>query len=416
MQKKETKVQMNHLIAMGKEKGCVTCEEVNDTFPADTFSQKQIDEMMVVFEELNIEIGEAPQKAGVPKSKLQAPRGKGNGEMKEATGKTSFDNLNEPVRAYLRAIGTVPLLSREEEVEIAKRIEDGEKEVAAIVLHVPLTIKKIISIGENLRSNTISARESVGNWRDTILNHLRDKGEVKAIHHIIEELPHLDWLARTLRKADEVYRRNSWRAPKPEELLELSKQNERRFVQSGNQLIDVINDSLNRLSKELHDETPAVGDLWNNLGDGKYKPKTEPELSDYIKRFLDRDLKGRGIIINREVQIHRGQRTDIHVDAINFDGSDKITAIIEVKGCWHEDLLTAMKTQLVERYLHDNQCQHGIYLVGWFKGEHWDRSDYRLRKTLDMSIDALIEELLQQAENLSKNGLSILNYVLDATL
>jgi hypothetical protein len=107
-----------------------------------------------------------------------------------------------------------------------------------------------------------------------------------------------------------------------------------------------------------------------------YKPKDENSFSDFVAVHLDEDLRQKGIIVNREVRIHRGERTDIHVNAVVLipqeGGYDSVSVIIEVKGCWNLDHDHAMKTQLVDRYLRDNRCQHGLYLVGWFNCEQWD--------------------------------------------
>ena len=56
----------------------------------------------------------------------------------------------------------------------------------------------------------------------------------------------------------------------------------------------------------------------------------------------------------------------------------------EVKGCWNRELKHAMKTQLVDRYLKDNQCQHGLYLIGWFNCEQWDNKDRREGQVRDL--------------------------------
>ena len=161
MQKQGTIDPVNQLIELGKENGFLTYEEVNDILPSDIFSPQQIDEMMVMFGEMNIEIVEAMQKVRIPKRKLQEIPKKVNSEIKHELEKGSFDNFNDPVRAYLSEMGSVSLLNREEEVEIAKRIEEGEKEIAKVVLHAPITIREIISIGESLRLNHISVREVI---------------------------------------------------------------------------------------------------------------------------------------------------------------------------------------------------------------------------------------------------------------
>src|SRR5207302_1755053 len=110
-------------------------------------------------------------------------------------------------------------------------------------------------------------------------------------------------------------------------------------------------------------------------------PVDENDFSDYIKIHLEEIVRRRGIVINREVELRRptagatGERTDIHVDAFVRDKqgepSEIITVIIETKGSWHRQLQKAMESQLVTRYLHDNQCRHGLYLVGWFNSPQW---------------------------------------------
>jgi hypothetical protein len=139
-----------------------------------------------------------------------------------------------------------------------------------------------------------------------------------------------------------------------------------------------------------------------------------------VKRYLDEDLRQRGVIINREVEIRRGEQTDIHVDAVvrasDREMYDSVTVIIEVKGCWHEDLDHAMKTQLVDRYLKDNRCQQGLYLVGWFNCDQWDDGDYRKRQAPKLSIPEAQQRFDAQAEDLSQQGMRIRAVVLNTVL
>jgi hypothetical protein len=95
--------------------------------------------------------------------------------------------------------------------------------------------------------------------------------------------------------------------------------------------------------------------------------------------------------LGREVQTRRGNLTDVFVETFillpNGDFGDKITVVIEVKGCWHDELKTAMETQLVDRYLVPSGYQYGLYLVGWFLCDKWDESDSRKRKTPKWSFE-----------------------------
>ncbi len=150
---KKNMEEVKQLIDMGKEKGFLTYDEVNDILPADMVSSEQIDDVMSMFGEMDIEIVDSVQKVKIPKVKLDMEDEEElEGEQEEqefepgALGRTS-----DPVRMYLREMGSVSLLTREGEVEIAKRIEDGEREMAGVILNTPITIKEVISLGERLR-------------------------------------------------------------------------------------------------------------------------------------------------------------------------------------------------------------------------------------------------------------------------
>jgi hypothetical protein len=243
------------------------------------------------------------------------------------------------------------------------------------------------------------------------------------LRRIRQELPELDWLKRVLLEAQDITRRRTWGPPQPDEILKLVSHSELRLVQSGDQLLEVGVESLKRLDAKLQGETPAAQFLWDKvIGENAWRPKDENSFSDYVKIHLDENLKQRGVIVNREVEIRRGagpsrgERTDIHVDAVarNPDGEayDSVTVIIEVKGCWHQELDRAMETQLVERYLKDNRCKYGLYLVGWFNCDQWDERDSRKKRAPRRSTAEAQQTLDSQAESLSQEGLHIKAVVL----
>lgn len=95
-----------------------------------------------------------------------------------------------------------------------------------------------------------------------------------------------------------------------------------------------------------------------------------------------------------------------------------VSLIIEVKGAWHAQVRSAMKTQLVERYLRENSCQAGIYLVGWFAEpmQVGNGADRPKRARRGKSLEALRHELEAQAENLTTDTRFIRAFVLDASL
>jgi RNA polymerase primary sigma factor len=153
--------EVKQLIDMGKEKGFLTYEEVNDLLPPDIVSSEQIDDVMSMFGEMEIEIVDSVQKVKIPKVKLDLEDEEEiEGEQEEqefepgALGRTS-----DPVRMYLREMGSVSLLTREGEVEIAKRIEEGERDVAGVILNTPITLKEMVSLGDRLRKFQISGSD-----------------------------------------------------------------------------------------------------------------------------------------------------------------------------------------------------------------------------------------------------------------
>ena len=161
MLKKDTIDQINLLIDMGKEKGFLTYGEINDILPSDTVSPEQIDDLMIMFGEMDIEIVEGARKVRIPESKLQKTSEEIGTEAEEEPEQISFEKFNDLVRMYLREMGSVSLLNRDEEVEIAKRIEEGKKEIADVTLNAPLIIRELISIGEKLESDKIMVREVI---------------------------------------------------------------------------------------------------------------------------------------------------------------------------------------------------------------------------------------------------------------
>ena len=264
--------------------------------------------------------------------------------------------------------------------------------------------------------------------RDSILEQLKRRGTFAAcdaIRHAADELPKYTWLRHHLEEAELLARAATWQPISAKNFLALILDHAKRFVENGEQLIAVLLESLTRLNDRLHDELPAARDLWNNNGSA-FWPKDEQDLSDYVARHLDQDLRHRAVIINREVQIRRGtgggsgQSTDIHVDA-PVPGArpgvyERAYVIIETKGIWHTELLTAMRTQLRDRYLKDSRCRDGIYLVGWFACSKWTDDDSRKKKCRNVPVQALRESLEHQARELSVDGYNLKSYVLDASL
>lgn len=266
------------------------------------------------------------------------------------------------------------------------------------------------------RGGDVTTRYAMANLRDSLISHLANVGTTTAcneLQRLIDKYPQFDWFRRMLLLGQEQVRRLTWKPVSPGNFFQLAANRRARLVQSGDQLLEVILDSLRVLQERLQGETPTAQFLWNDK-----RPKSEAAISDWVKIHLEDDLKQRGVVLGREVQIHISQRTDIHVTAVTQCGQDQpfdnLEVIIEVKGSWNRELKTAMETQLAERYLNNTLCRHGLYLVAWFSTETPGG-----KKELHPGISGrqtLEDHLVRQAQQLSSEARTIKARVIDFSM
>ncbi len=162
---------VRQLIAVGKERGYLLYDEVNDSLPAEVHSSEEIDDLLTTFERNGIEIYEDQASAKAARAvEVSAEAGDHDVVVKEDAheGESDLDltpgsleKTNDPVRMYLREMGTVPLLTREGEVTIAKRIERGQLVVMKSITRSPIVIKELIAVGDDLRKGVRSIKEIV---------------------------------------------------------------------------------------------------------------------------------------------------------------------------------------------------------------------------------------------------------------
>ncbi len=157
--------QVNKLIILGKEKGYLLYDEVNDLLPSDVHSPEDLDDLLSMFDSAGIEVVESP-KAKSPESlaiekgeEAKAEEAPEDVELDLTPG--ALDKTNDPVRMYLREMGTVPLLTREGEVEIAKRIERGQLKVLKALSRSPIIVLKLFALREELAKGDKSIKEVV---------------------------------------------------------------------------------------------------------------------------------------------------------------------------------------------------------------------------------------------------------------
>ncbi len=201
--------QVSKLMSMGKEKGYLLYDELNDLLPSDVHTAEDLDDMLSMFENAGIEVLESPKvKMG---DKLEGD------ELKTEEGEEvdldltpgGLDKTNDPVRMYLREMGTVPLLTREGEVEIAKRIERGQLNVLKALSRSPLTVQEMFAIREDLGARRKSIKEVVV-FNDDELTEERVAERLQEVIATIDEIERLNKRLTQLKaKRDQKAKRGS---------------------------------------------------------------------------------------------------------------------------------------------------------------------------------------------------------------
>src|SRR5215475_10164412 len=153
--------EVRQLISIGKEKGYLLYDEVNEMLPSEITSSDELDDLFNTFGSAGIEVIDSDQKYLRDDVKPIDRTAEGAEELELDLTPGALDKTNDPVRMYLREMGTVPLLTREGEVEIAKRIERGKLAVIKSISRTPTVAKNIMTMGDQLRTGERTIRELV---------------------------------------------------------------------------------------------------------------------------------------------------------------------------------------------------------------------------------------------------------------
>ena len=186
---------------MGKRKGFLTFEEMNSVLPEDVTSSEQIDDIITLFGEMDIQIINGPEKAKVVKSIEASEEEEMVGPELDLT-PSLVGHTDDPVRMYLREMARTPLLTREGEIRIAKRIEEGRREVTSAVCRASIAVREIIFLGERLLSGRLRAGDIVS------LNEFDETSDQKEKELLAEIAPILKGLKSEQERVDELRKKS----------------------------------------------------------------------------------------------------------------------------------------------------------------------------------------------------------------
>jgi RNA polymerase primary sigma factor len=152
--------EVRQLINIGKEKGYLLYDEVNELLPSEITSSEELDDLFNTFGSAGIEVLDSDKAFRDEKGGFDRTA-EGSEEIELDLTPGALDKTNDPVRMYLREMGTVPLLTREGEVAIAKRIERGKLSVIKSISRTPMVTKKVLQLGDDLKNDQRTIRELV---------------------------------------------------------------------------------------------------------------------------------------------------------------------------------------------------------------------------------------------------------------
>ncbi|MFQ5850741.1 MAG: RNA polymerase sigma factor RpoD [Candidatus Binatia bacterium] len=262
--------EVKKLIDLGKEKGYLTYDELNDILPPDIVSPDQIDDVMSIFGEMDIEVIDSTQRVTLGGQTEEIPEEEEEEKEFDLDGEGDIaGKTGDPVRMYLREMGTVSLLSREGEVEIAKEIEDGEKQVINEVLSCPSALHYVLELGERISRHEVRVREIIRDADDD-LDYLED--EEMHEKRLLEQTARLCRLAAGREQIEQKLKRKHLSARRRQSLQEaLSKQREKIFkglkaLQLNRRQIDTIVGRLKRALDHLRQLEERVRRFENKTG------------------------------------------------------------------------------------------------------------------------------------------------------
>ncbi|MFI5073192.1 MAG: RNA polymerase sigma factor region1.1 domain-containing protein, partial [Terriglobales bacterium] len=188
--------ELKKLIDTGKEKGYLTYDQVNDLIPHDVHSPEDLDDLLTTIGTQGIDVLEGPKLPSSALDKKFDDEEVGEDVELDLT-PGALEKTNDPVRMYLREMGTVPLLTREGEVEIAKRIERGQLRVLKSLSRSPIVINELLAMGEDLKKGVRSIKEVVTFDEEEITDEILQ-------NRLTEFTGKIDDLAKAYKKANQV--------------------------------------------------------------------------------------------------------------------------------------------------------------------------------------------------------------------
>ncbi|MBM4277696.1 MAG: RNA polymerase sigma factor RpoD [Deltaproteobacteria bacterium] len=323
---RETKAkEMDEMISLGEEKEFVNFNEANEIPPNEIVSSDQIDDVLMMFDEMDLDAEEDLQGLKVEAEKILDKE-----EDEEELALEGFGRATDPVRMYLREMGSVSLLTREGEVEIAKRIENGKREVLSIVLTCPMAVKEILNLGNAIKTGKIDIRE---------VTHEMDEEETSVEEEQIQEKRILDLIERIRRNEEGIRRTLKKRGVSRKKIQAQAKKKQGEIIEFLKQ-IHLKDAQIHRIVQKMKQLLLRMEKAENEIK----KVKDNTGVSVQEARVLLRKIKGgksKAQIFLRDQGFNKADLQEI--DRLAKQSQKKISRVETESGLTAQKLKSAVK-------------------------------------------------------------------------
>jgi RNA polymerase primary sigma factor len=304
--------EVRQLINVGKEKGYLLYDEVNEMLPSEITSSEELDDLFNAFGSAGIEVVDS-DKAYRGDKDFDRDGSEEGPELDLTPG--ALDKTNDPVRMYLREMGTVPLLTREGEVAIAKRIERGKLAVIKSISRTPTIAKRILVMGDQLRAGERTIRELViftdEEITDEVIQERAEEvlGQIESVRRARMNFVKLnEKTEETPRKDKRKFRRARWRSLRAR--IEVSRAIRRiEFTETiKRRLIDEVKDAVDAVQRVQRD-ADAVDRFLNPRVKAKAPKLKEEDKKNFLKKLKDLKTQVKQMIDDLEETPERLRRT-----------------------------------------------------------------------------------------------------------
>ena len=268
--------EVRQLINLGRERGYLLYDEVNDVLPEEVHSPEDLDDMFLLFDSLGIEMVDSEEKYKAKAEEKTAEKEEPEEPTKVDLSPGTLEKTNDPVRMYLREMGTVPLLTREGEVEIARRIERGEKNIVKALSRSRYAINQLLEFGHKIRDKEIRVEDLITVHDEDEEESARDRKRRK----LLDAMNRINRLSKKIEDQQKHLARLTEGSKRYREILHALA---RIRVQVGLVIreMGLVSGKVKDLAKKVKETSIKLGDL-------------ELDIRSYHRRLkLTRDPKGR---------------------------------------------------------------------------------------------------------------------------